>query len=548
MSERDQQSTVDPMLNFEAPLRPTFAFKTKPYEHQQDAFDTCKDLDFYALGMDMGTGKTKLMIDIASYLYANDQIDAVLVIAPNGVHYQWYAEQLPIHSSIPYYGFIWDSKRYDTRIYDKALKTFEERTGQIKWFCANVEYFSTASMISIFQRYLANHRVLLVIDEATRIKNPRAKRTKNLLALAKMAARRTILTGTLVTNSPFDLWSMYECLKEGFWGVNYFVFQHRYGLFVRDMNPYNGRVFQRVMNEKDYSQLRSRLKKGESIERISAYTGISEKNIQYVMDHPEFTGYKNLADLREIIEPHTVFKRKEDCLDLPPKVYERVYVEFNKEQKRIYQELTSLLLSRYDDVELSVANKVSLTLRLMQICGGFFPSPELKRPKLIGEKNTKIEVLRHDLEEIGDERVIIWAHFVAEIEMITTVISEAFPHWRVESYYGKTDKIKRRVLVQEFQRGDIKVLICNQQTASFGLNLQRSNLQYFYSNTYSLEHRVQAEDRSHRAGQRWPVVYKDLIIKNTVEERVLTVLHNKKSLLEYFKTHKLRDLIEGEDD
>ena len=120
----------------------------------------------------------------------------------------------------------------------------------------------------------------------------------------------------------------------------------------------------------------------------------------------------------------------------------------------------------------------------------------------------------------------------------------SFSNRRTEPYYGKTDKVKRRLLVKEFQDGKIKILVCNQQTASFGLNLQRSSLHYFFSNTYSLEHRLQAEDRSHRSGQKWPVVYKDIIIKDSIEERVLKVLKNKKGLLDYFKTHTLRDLIE----
>ena len=518
-------------------------FKTEPYAHQLEVFEAFKSREFYGLFMEMGTGKSKVAIDIASYLYEQQKIDAVLLIAPNGVHYQWYSEQLPEHSPLPYYGFIWDSRKYDTRHYQVAMSEFEKKDDRIKWLMANVEYFSTAALIRIFKRYLTSNRVFLIVDEATRIKNPRAKRTKQIIELSRMAYFRTILTGSPVTNSPFDLWSMFEFLKHDFWDCNYFMFMHRYGLFVKDMNRYTGRTFQRVMNEKDYSQLRSRIAKGESIERIAAYTGISEKNIKYILEHPEFTGYKNVGDLKALIAPHVYYKNKVDCLDLPPKIYEKLFVEMSAEQKKIYKDLVALLLARYADKELTVQNKVSLTLRLLQVCGGFFPSPELKKPILIGTKNTKIERLKEDLEEIADERVIIWAHFIAEIEAITDELRTAHPSWRVESYYGKTDKVKRRTLINDFQSGAIKILVCNQQTASFGLNLQRSNLHYFFSNTYSLEHRLQAEDRSHRSGQKWAVVYKDMIHKGSIEERVLEVLKNKKGLLDYFKTHELQDLI-----
>lgn len=522
-------------------------FKTEPYKHQKEVFNLFKDRDFHGLFMEMGTGKSKVAIDIASYLYSEGKISAVLLIAPNGVHYQWYSEQLPEHSPIPYNAFIWDSKKYDTRHYQVALKRFEQENAVIKWFCANVEYFSTAMLISIFKRYLHSNKTFIIVDEATRIKNPRAKRTKNIIELSRMSYYRTALTGSPVTNSPFDLWSIFEFLKHNFWDCNYFVFQHRYGLFVKDMNRYTGKTFQRVMNEKDYDQIRRRVARGESVERISAYTGVSEKNINYLLHHPEFTGYKNMDRLKAEIEPYVFYKNKEDCLDLPPKIYERILVDFSKEQKKIYKDLVALLLARYEDTELTVQNKVSLTLRLMQICGGFFPSPELKKPMLIGDKNVKIERLKEDLEEIGDECVIIWAHFIAEIEALYEELTKSFPTWRIEQYYGKTDKLHRRTLVTDFQRGEIKILICNQQTASFGLNLQRSNLHYFFSNTYSLEHRLQAEDRSHRSGQKWSVVYKDIIIQNSIEERVLKVLKNKKGLLDYFKSHELKDLI-GEDE
>ena len=518
-------------------------FKTKPYKHQKEVFNLFKDRNFYGLFMEMGTGKTKVAIDIASYLYLKEKIKTVLLIAPNGVHYQWYSEQLPEHSPIPYHSFLWDSKKYNARYYQNAYKVFQKNNDRIKWFCVNVEYFSTATLINIFKTYLREHPTFIIVDESTRIKNPRAKRTKNIIELSRMAEYRTILTGTPVTNSPFDLWSMLEFTKHNFWDCNYFIFMHRYGLFVKDMNRYTGKTFQRVMNEKDYAHIKRRIEKGESLERISAYTGVSEKNIQYIINRPEFTGYKNMEDLKKIVAPHVYYKNKADCLDLPPKIYERIYVEFGDEQKKIYKDLVRLLLAKYGDAELNVKNKVSLTLRLMQICGGFFPSPELKKPVLIGNKNVKVTRLIEDLEEIGNECVIIWAHFVAEIECLTSALQSSFSNWRIEKYYGKTDKIKRRTLVSDFQSGKIKILICNQQTASFGLNLQRSNLHYFFSNTYSLEHRLQAEDRSHRAGQKWPVVYKDIIIKDSIEERVLQVLKNKKGLLDYFKTHSLKDLI-----
>ena len=99
-------------------------FKTKPYEHQMDAFEMCKDLDYFALFMDMGTGKTKTAIDIANYKFLDRQINAVLIIAPNNVHTQWINEQLPEHSGLSYMKFVWQSNKVKTIYYKNAIENF----------------------------------------------------------------------------------------------------------------------------------------------------------------------------------------------------------------------------------------------------------------------------------------------------------------------------------------------------------------------------------------------------------------------------------------
>jgi SNF2 family DNA or RNA helicase len=524
-------------------------FKVKPYSHQLEAFERFKKLDYFALFMEMGTGKSKVAIDIASYLFKEDKIDAVLLIAPNGVHRQWATDQIPTHCPIRHRIYTWDSRKHYSRVYQSIWKTFTE-DDSLKWFCTNVEYYSIFTYKQLFINFLKQHRSFIIVDESTRIKNPKAKRTINITELSKLSVCRTILTGTPVTQSPIDIWAQFNFLKNNFFGRSYFVFQHHHAIMVRDMNNYTGKMYHRLITLKEYNLVKYYLEKSNwDEERIAAQTGVSEKNIEYIKQQSEFTQYKNLEEIKEKINSASFFVKKEECLDLPPKIYETILVEPSKEQKKIYDDLRKELLAKYKDRELTVFNKVTLTMRLMQVCGGFFPTIDLdsKKPKTenvpIGSKNRKIERLKDDLYEIGDERVIIWSHFIAEIELLEKELKKEFINWEIRSYYGHTSKEDRSNIISDFQAGKIKLLICNQQSGSFGLNLQRSNLHYFFSNDFSLEHRLQAEDRSHRSGQNFPVCYKDILVTGTIEEKIVEKLQQKKALLNYFRDTPWRELL-----
>jgi SNF2 family DNA or RNA helicase len=277
--------------------------------------------------------------------------------------------------------------------------------------------------------------------------------------------------------------------------------------------------------------------------------GTSAKNVDYIIQHKNIKmPFKNLEELKNKIAEDSYIVRKEDCLDLPPKIYEQLYVEMNSEQKRIYKELKNKLLSEYDNRELTVMNKVSLIGRLQQITGGFFPyKDDYNKAKIIPitNNNPKITRLKQDLEEAGDEVVIIWARFVGELKMLYNELSKAFPNKVVKLYYGGTWQMERKRTIEEFKQGYVDILIANPRTAGIGLNLQRSRFQYFYSNSYSLEDRVQAEDRSHRMGISQSVLYKDIIIKGTVDEKVHTVLKAKRDLLDYFREKSLKEFLGG---
>ena len=550
---------------------PDFQFKTTPYAHQLKAFHEFKDRDFFALFADMGTGKSKIAIDVAAWKFLTGQIDVVLVIAPNNVHTQWIDEQLPAHCPVPYKVFAWRSGKAGNRMYRSHLQSFlVEPTKRLRFLAVNVEAFQSDSIVATIAEYVKNNTPFIIVDEATRIKNRGAKRTKTIHKLNKYG-QRCILTGTPTAKSPFDLWSMMELLKANYFDANFFVFQHRYGVMMQVVNPINGGRYTTLIDERTFSIVKSKLRKVEEqrgaaglmpddYEAVHVMTGISERDVRFIAQQPMYTQFKRLDELKAYMERDVFSLRKEDCLDLPPKVYEKILVDAPPEVRRVYNELKKELLTEYEGKELSVANKVALTTRLMQITGGFFPfmreqleirgSERLTKlvgdAQPIGEVNAKMVALLDDVEEASDEqRIIVWAHFVPELKALYAALSKKY---RCALYYGGTSTQDRDKIIADFKRGEYKVFIGNAQTAGFGLNLQNATLQYFYSNTFRTEERLQAEDRSHRNGVKGTVVIKDVIMRNTIDERVFSNIASGRNLNDYFKQASLKELLTDSDE
>jgi SNF2 family DNA or RNA helicase len=547
-------------------------FKTTPYAHQLTAFERFKDSPYFALFADMGTGKTKMSIDIASHKFETGQIDAMLIIAPNHVHTQWVNEEFPKHCAIPYKPFIWKSGLAGSKMYKRWLNTFTltPMENLLKVLTVNVEAFQSDTVVPFIADFVKLHKPFIVIDETTRIKTSTAKRTKTIHKLVKYG-QRAILTGTPTAKSPFDLWSMMEFLKTGYFGCNYFIFQHRYGILIKGSNQFSGARYNALIDEKMYAWVSSMItatkeQRGgklmpDDYDTIATIRGTSEKNVRFIEQNPTFTKYKRLDELRDYMAKDVYSVKKQDCLDLPDKVYERIYVDMTAEQKRIYKNLKQELMAEYDGKELTVANKVALTTRLMQIIGGFFPYMEMKprfdgknwieepvgAGQLIGAANSKMVALKADLDEVDFDstKVIIWAHFVAELKYIYAELKSTY---KCALYYGGTSDPERKRIIEDFKAGKYDIFIGNTSTAGFGLNLQNATLQYYFSNTFRTEERLQAEDRSHRIGVKSTCVYKDIIMKGTIDEHIYSNIATGRDLNDYFKSVSLDELLKIEDE
>lgn len=528
------------------------------YEHQKRAFDFIKDKDIFALFMEMGTGKSKLIVEKTHYLWKNSLIDCVIIISPNSVKSQWVQEQFEIHyPENGWYGIVWNG--FNTKKDKETFHNFCKNKLNLFVFSANVEAFQSNSIDLYIKILLENRRLFVVIDESTRIKNGRrkpvrgkrggAKRTNKILDLFECTKYKAILTGTPTPNNPFDLWSQFEFLKKDYFKRDYFFFTHHYGIMIKHSTN-DGKRYNTVLDKKLFQIIKSKINNFEEltpaiIEDLSASFGINTKDVIRISEMKEYSGYKNLTELRERIKPVTFFVKKENCLDLPDKIYEKLHCFLEQDQKRIYEQLKKQMYSEYGGKELTVTTKIVMFLRLQMVTGGLFPHAEttIKLDKE-GEEyfdthfeysyiknNVKVKTLLEDLAEVPEESsIIIWARFRGEIDLIEEQLT--IHNYSCEKYYGGSNIS----VIDRFKNKCFRILIANPLKGGEGLNLQVATLHYFYSNSFKADSRLQAEDRSHRIGQSNKVLYKDIICKNTVDEIVYDTLKIKEDLINYFRT------------
>ena len=451
-----------------------YKYKTKPFEHQRQSLIEGAFPFNFAYFMEMGTGKTKVAIDNAAYLFQKEEIEFVFVIAPNSVYRNWKKEidfHCPIESNI----YIWKVTKD---------KTFKIDPKKITFILMNVEALSHASGKKWLEYKLLKHgkTSMIILDESTTIKNLKASRTKAIIKLGKLAKYRRILTGSPITKSPLDLFSQCAFLDKKLLGYeNYTVFKSRYAVMY-------------------------------SIER-GGY------NIQI----PKY--YVNLEELEYKLKNFSYRVRKKDCLDLPPKMYVQRHVELPEEQRKAYEQLKASALIVLKNDEVSYNNKLTELLKLQQVANGFVKTND---GKIIDFKsNAKLKELMSILEE-SEDKCIIWANYVHNIEMIKKKLEETYGKDSVVSIYGKDSVEVRNDSVEKFQHNDrCRFLVGNPTVGGYGLTLTAARYVIYFSNSYNLEVRQQSEDRAHRYGQTSQVTYIDLIATDTIDEMVLHNLDNK---------------------
>jgi SNF2 family DNA or RNA helicase len=539
-----------------------------PYKHQIEAFTFIKYKPAFALFMEQGTGKSKVTLMKTDYLYEKGMIDSMILITPNSIKEQWVLEEFPKHYCKPFAYIIWN--RFTTNKSRNEFYDVLSHDNMLRVFVINIEAFQSNKIDDFLTLFCkAVKEPLIVIDESTRIKNPDKIRTKRILTGFKNRKYKAILTGTPTPKSPFDLYSQFEFLQDKFFGgLTYFHFKHHHGIMIKNTNSRTEeeKSYFKPLDEKGYNKIKNFLNKRQPLNQhtlleASIKYNTSVKNIMYINNMNVYTGYKNMDKLNQKISTITFKVMKKDCLDLPDKIYMVLHADLTNEQKKLYTRLKKEYLAEYKSKELTVTNKMVMTMRLQMIAGGVFPYNELLIKKILDKNhnevevlkpgfkysnilpNGKLEVLLDDLNnsDIENKQIIIWSVFVGEIKMITNTLKEK--GYSVESYYGGIPMYERKNLLDKFKKGEIQILVINSVIGGEGLNLQNSTLHYFYSNGYMSDKRLQAEDRSHRIGQKNNVIYKDIICRNTVDDKVLKILRQGINLIDYFRNSSIEEIV-----
>ena len=475
-----------------------YKFKTKPYKHQLTALEKSVDKKEYGYFMEMGTGKSKVLVDNMAILYDKGKINGALIIAPKGVYNNWYSQEIPNHlvDHIKPKMVMWTASASKAK--EKEYQTLFETGFDLHVLIMNVEAFSTKKGAEFAYRFLRSHKTLMVVDESTTIKNPTSKRTKAILTLGKHAAYRRILTGSPVTKSPLDLYSQCTFLDEGLLDfTSYYAFRNRYAHMV----------------ERNFG--------GRRVQIIGSY--------------------QRLEELEETLKKFSYRVLKEDCLDLPDKIYVKRNVELTDEQSKAYTTMKSAALASLKGKLATAPHVLTQMMRLHQITCGHLKNDDGTITDL---KNNRLDELMSLLDEV-EGKAIIWANYIYDIEHITKAIKKKYGDDSIVQYYGAINSKERQEGIIKFQdvKSPARFFIGNPQTGGYGITLTAANTVIYYSNGYDLEKRLQSEDRAHRIGQKKSVTYVDFITEKTVDEKIVKALRKKINIASQILGDSLKEWI-----
>ena len=234
--------------------------------------------------------------------------------------------------------------------------------------------------------------------------------------------------------------------------------------------------------------------------------------------------YKRLDELEEKLRLFSTRIRKDQCLDLKPKIRQRRYVQLEGKNLELYETLKQRALAIVEDSTISFSNKLTEIIKLHQVCNGFTKNDD---GEIVELHKQKLNALEEIIEET-DGKVIIFANYIYNINEIVAFLQHKYGKESTVSIYGAVHVEDRKEAVKRIQEDkDTKFIVINPTTGGFGLTLTACNTVIYYSNNYNLEVRMQSEDRAHRMGQKGSVVYCDIVTKNTLDEAIMKSLVNK---------------------
>lgn len=465
-------------------------FYTDPRSYQLECYEFSKDKRYSGILLPMGTGKSNIAIAKSTYHYDRGEITGVLIFSNKGSYRTWDTEQIPKHMrpDLPRQIVHWDAATNMKRI--NEFKRLYDGKKELKILIINIEAISTKRSVALAEafKFLSYHRCYTIIDESSAIKNLSAARTDHAILLGEKSAYRSIMTGSPITNSPLDMWA--QCL-----------FLHPNALGFSSFYSFRGTFC--------------------DLEKQSVYVKGKKQ------DHIGVKGFKHLDDLRELLDKFCYIRTKDQCLDLPPKIYQKYFVDMGEEQRKIYNEFKKEAILMINDSTVSATVVLAQLTKLRQIACGFVRSDDGQIHII---DTSRVKDLISLLNETN-EKVLIWSPFVPSIQLIEKEIQKEFGPDSVVSYYGGTSGEDRPERVQRFTNDpNCKYFVGNPAVGGYGLNLTVASVEIYFNNDYSYDKRGQSEDRAHRLGQDKSVTIVDMIARNTLDLHIFNVLEAKKDV------------------
>lgn len=481
-----------------------------------------------ALFLDMGLGKTFVIIAIALWLLQKQQSKLFLVVCPPSVFTTW-QDEVDLH--------------IDKQINAKVViahgpKRNKILTQLVTQNTLNPTFILTSyeTLESIREKLQTLPIALIAFDESSKLKHGEANRTQSAHALCKSLpnTQRYLLSGTPSTTNPLGFWSQYEILGPGWSGfTSYQAFAQHFSIskrFIVVRLP-NGRVIT-VQDDKQEQWLHKNTLPDSDVSYAAAgfrfSRGFEPHTIHILGVHKRPVAFKNQEDLHRVTQAHAYTVKKETVLkDLPPKIYSRRDIEMSPEQKKAYADLLESGRTQIEQTHFSFSQSGSVYMKLHQIANGFILDAQ-KQPVFF-KAQPKLAELKLLLEEAGDQKIVFWSPMIAQIDQVVAYLQkEKIPVLQLD---GRTPIPERTALIHRFQDPKFNgPLVANPAVGGFGLNLTCATVEGFLTNWFMPEVRAQAEDRCHRIGQQNSVTVVDFITTGTLEAKLLRTTRKQISL------------------
>jgi SNF2 family DNA or RNA helicase len=485
-------------------------FKTTPYSYQEKAtalaIQTLQQHNFLALFGEVGTGKTKIIID--TFVNQRHVLNHMVVICPKNLFGTW-EKEIDRHGDFKPYNVIrWDSIKKLSAA-KQHIETMLSRSGYI--FIINIESFQYSNdIIEKMMFDLSKKPCMIVLDESVKIQTPSAVRTKNAIKFSAPFMQRVIMTGTDISSGPQALFSQFQFLKKLFWKE----------VFIQNFTAFKANF---CLSKK------IRIQGGREVEVVKRMDEMSK--VERIIQNTK------LEKLNSIIAPYTIRILRKDCLDLPEQINTDMIVELSSIEMAAYQSMKKTCIAEVEGEIHEAINAISVFSKLRQITSG-----HIERTK-ITESPSKLSVLLDDIED-NNENAIIVCYFQTDIQIVTSALQKSHGVENCKSYYGLNSDKDNSAAKEQFESGSLRFLVASHGMIAQGHNLQEHcSLMYIYSVDLNSETNAQFKGRIDRMGQKRNPVYKYLLAKDTIDIDIHHMIEQKMNLQSVFSNMGKNELL-----